>query len=211
MPTTIEPQTLYDQGNILRYRPPLTIPRRIVLLLHGWTGDETSMWVFTRALSSQWLLAPRGPITATPQGFGWVEHKHPAHFQDFSTAAQTLLRQLDRWQHLLNLPDLPLDVVGFSQGAALAISLTLSAPQRFQRLACIAGFLPFQAPIVPLKGLNCLIAHGSQDSIVPIEQAQIAFKHLSACQAQVQFCEAEVGHKMSASCFQSLEGFLNAV
>jgi phospholipase/carboxylesterase len=210
--TTIEPQTLYDQGSILRYRPPLKTPRRIVLLLHGWTGDETSMWVFTRALSNQWILAPRGPVPATPQGFGWVPHQTQqpsAHFQDFALAAQALLRQLDGWCHSLNVPNLPLDVVGFSQGAALALSLVLSAPQRFQRLACIAGFLPLQAPIVPLHGLNCLIAHGSQDTIIPLEQAKLTYQHLYSCQAQVQICQADVGHKMSAACFQRLEVFLN--
>ncbi len=207
MPTPNDPITIYDQGTILRYRPPINTPRRIALLLHGWTGDETSMWVFVRKLNSHWLLAPRGPIPALPQGFGWAARF--ANYPILKITAITLLQQLDHWQKTLALPDLPLDVIGFSQGAAMAITLALSAPDRITRLACIAGFLPHAAPIVPLPRLQCLVAHGTQDTIIPLQQAQQAAQHLRSCQAAVEFCQAEVGHKMSTACFQALENFLN--
>ncbi|NTW12833.1 MAG: hypothetical protein HGA30_05945, partial [Anaerolineales bacterium] len=34
----------------LRVRPATVKPARLLLLLHGYTGDENSMWVFARDL-----------------------------------------------------------------------------------------------------------------------------------------------------------------
>jgi len=35
----------------LRIRRPIEKPARMLLLLHGWTGDENSMWVLVRDFS----------------------------------------------------------------------------------------------------------------------------------------------------------------
>ena len=32
---------------------------RVGLMLHGWTGDEKSMWIFTQQLEEDWLLIAR--------------------------------------------------------------------------------------------------------------------------------------------------------
>ena len=46
----------------LRVRPGSGRDARVMLLLHGWTGDENSMWAFARDLpASAWLIAPRAP------------------------------------------------------------------------------------------------------------------------------------------------------
>src|SRR5690349_23543699 len=43
---------------------------RFLLLIHGLTGDENSMWVFARNLSHDyWMIAPRAPYPTEPSGF----------------------------------------------------------------------------------------------------------------------------------------------
>ena len=56
----------------LRLRPASQTPRRLLLLIHGWTGDENSMWVFARNLpSDDWIIAPRAPHAAETFGYSW--------------------------------------------------------------------------------------------------------------------------------------------
>jgi predicted esterase len=69
------------QGWTLRTRAAAQRPARILLLIHGWTGDENSMWVFVRNLApTYWIVAPRAPYAThpavTPGGIRW-ERKRP--------------------------------------------------------------------------------------------------------------------------------------
>ncbi len=52
-------------------------PFRILLLLHGWTGDENSMWTFTKKFSNYAFLSPRAPYLAPAErgGYSWREIK----------------------------------------------------------------------------------------------------------------------------------------
>lgn len=56
--------TLLENGWILKVHPPaVTGSNRVLLMLHGWTGDETVMSVFGQKVSPDyWLLSPRGPV-----------------------------------------------------------------------------------------------------------------------------------------------------
>src|SRR5512143_3028448 len=57
---------------VLRIRPTTHKPAHLMLLLHGFTGDENSMWVFARDLPRQyWMIAPRAPHFTEPSGFSW--------------------------------------------------------------------------------------------------------------------------------------------
>src|SRR5512143_3327901 len=47
-------------------------PHPFGLMLHGWTGDENSMWVFASRLPENcWLVAPRAPYLSPLGGFSW--------------------------------------------------------------------------------------------------------------------------------------------
>ena len=66
-----------------RFLPPQRASRRLLLLLHGWTGDENSMWVFARNFPrAAWMLAPRAPFLAPSGGYSWREHVETSHSLD---------------------------------------------------------------------------------------------------------------------------------
>ena len=103
------------------------------------------------------------------------------------------------------------DVAGFSQGGALTNVLALLYPQRIRKAAVLAGFMPggvddFLARRV-LVDKNFFVAHGIQDELVPLERARQSIELLEQAGAQVTFCEAEVGHKVSVDCLRGLEAF----
>jgi phospholipase/carboxylesterase len=188
-------------------------PFPVIFLLHGWTGDENAMWVFADRLPATHLLvAPRG-LYATPLGgYGWVEnHKKVwSSIADFQPAVGALSALLT--EKLLPDADFArISLVGFSQGAALSYALALLQPGCFERVAGLSGFMPTGNEILvnerSLSGKPVFIAHGAKDEIVPIEKAHQAADALELAGARVIYCEDDVGHKLSASCFHGLEVF----
>ncbi len=205
-----------DGVNYLRQRlPPGPGPHPVFLLIHGWTGDENSMSIFTSRLPPEALLIiPRGLHLTPLGGYGW-QPEHPkkwASITDFQPAVEALMDLLDP----LNFPTADfkrLSLVGFSQGAALAYTFTLLYPERVTSLAALAGFMPDGAdafiagkPQV-LKGKPVFVAHGTKDEMVPIERARQAVTRLDLAGAQVSYCESQVGHKLSTDCFAGLGEF----
>ncbi len=207
---------IYDSGWIYRLHPPKDPgASRLCLMIHGWTGNEYSMDVFLRAVPPIYrVLSPRGPVVSPDGGYGWVSYRPglKAPFPDYQDAARNFLPALERWIHQHRLPESPLTLVGFSQGAAMALSFALTYPARVERVACLSGFLPQNALPAPeafsLAGMRIFISHGTQDKIVPPEYAHRTAEWLRSAGAEVKLCESDVGHRMSASCHRGLKEFL---
>jgi phospholipase/carboxylesterase len=188
-----------------------------VLLLHGWTGDEQSMSIFASRLSKDYLMiSPRGLYLSQAGGFSWSARTEPgwSGIDDFRSAGQALIDFVT----LQRFPQADLSrviLIGFSQGAALAFSMLLLFPERIYSIAAISGFLPSGAERYlqsdPLKGKTIFVAHGTNDGIVPIEASQQAVEALEKTGVQVAYCEEDVGHKLSANCFRSLDTFIDSI
>jgi phospholipase/carboxylesterase len=202
----------------LRVRHAAQNPARLMLLLHGWTGDENSMWVFARSLSPHyWMLAPRAPFTAEQGGYSWRELKSGTWgwptLNELRPAADALIRLADNLSISMNVDASTFDVVGFSQGGALTSLLCLLYPRRVRKAAILSGFVPDGMDDLfsrrPLTGKSIFVAHGSNDNLVPLERARLSMQKLEQAGAQINFCEAEVGHKVSADCLRGLQAYFD--
>ena len=188
-------------------------PLPVILLLHGWTGDENAMWVFASRLPKDALLvAPRGLYPTPFGGYGW----HP-HTKDRWPWVDDFLPATESLRELINAENFPggdltrLSIVGFSQGAALSFAFFMRYPYLVKSVAGLSGFLPQGAEALarnkPLQDKNIFIAHGNQDTLVPVSKARQAVEILKSAGAKVTYCEDDVGHKLSANCFNGLESF----
>ncbi|MDD2921024.1 MAG: hypothetical protein PHQ36_01960 [Anaerolineales bacterium] len=166
----------------LRVRASNSPNPRLLLLLHGWTGDENSMWIFTRALSPDyWMVAPRAPHLADPSGFSWRPND-PDSFgrpsaEKLTPAAEALMRFVDDYSASVKINSAQFDVMGFSQGAAMTNIVGMRFPQRVRKMGVLAGFVPSGMEGVirekPLIGKNVFVAHGTQDQLIPIDRARV--------------------------------------
>lgn len=192
--------------------------KRILLMLHGWTGDENSMWVFARNFpASYYILAPRAPHPAPENGYSW---RAPAPRGSWPTlelmrpSADALIELVDGFARAYDLDSSTVDVIGFSQGGAMTFTLAWLYPERVGKMGILAGFAPEGAEesLRPgaLRGKQAFVAHGTQDTMVPLALAQRTIRLLEEAGAEVSYCESEVGHKLSAECLTALERYLRA-
>ena len=188
-------------------------PLRLLLMLHGWTGDENSMWIFTPRLPQNFIIiSPRGLFPTPMGGYGWVENdiKGWPTMSDFNAAMQELMDLIDS----LDFPGIyenRFNILGFSQGAALGYALALTYPERINKLAGLSGFFPepTQGGLVGgrLRGKRIFVAHGLKDEMVPVEKARRVVEALKYSGAEVIYCEEDVGHKLSSGCFRGMDGY----
>jgi phospholipase/carboxylesterase len=204
---------------VLRVRPTTHKPARLMLLLHGFTGDENSMWLFARDMPSEyWMLAPRAPHFAKPGGFSW-RAPHPATFgrpslEQLRPSAEALIALVDAYSASAGIDASTFDVMGFSQGAAMSNLLAFLYPHRIRRTGILAGFVPGGLDELvlqhPLQGKPFFITHGTKDEMVPIDRARASISLLEQAGAQVTYCEDDVGHKVSVTCLRALREFFSA-
>jgi phospholipase/carboxylesterase len=197
-----------------RYRPATSQPARLLVMIHGWTGNENSMWIFASRLPKQVaVLAPRGPYPAQEGGYTWREISPGTwglpDIETLRQSAEILVGLIDDLSREQGLNVNKFGLIGFSQGAALAYTLLLLYPERITAVAALSGFLPEGAEEFlakrPLEGKVIYIVHGRQDRVIPVERARRSVELLEDSGAQVKYCESDGGHKVSADCFSGLE------
>lgn len=124
-----------------------------------------------------------------------------AGMQDSLKNIQALIKQ----QQALGIPSEKIFVAGFSQGGTMALLTALFHPERLGGYMALSGFLP-QFAGANLKNASphtprLLIAHGSNDEIVPLFLGKAASQVLINAGYQVEWHEYAMGHSV---CTQEL-------
>ncbi|WP_373717529.1 alpha/beta fold hydrolase [Roseateles sp.] len=150
-------QTLcHDHGTSRPGQPPL-------LMLHG-SGPGVSAWVNWR-LSLPVLSQHRRVLAPDLVGFGDTERPAGIHYTMDGWVQQVL--------DLLDALDVPqVDLVGNSFGGALALALTIRAPQRVRRLVLMGSV---GVPFTITPGLDAV--WGYQPSIATMRSLLDLFAH----------------------------------
>ena len=194
-------------------------PSRVLLLLHGWTGDEDSMWPFTLKTSEEYaILAPRAPYLAPAEkgGYSWREIRPGTWgsptLDELRFAADSLVTLVDELSASIEVASPTFDVIGFSQGGALATTLAALHPDRVDKAAVLSGFIPpgLDAVLQPklLGDVRFFWSHGTKDELVPFERGQESIRLLEEAGADANFCQADIGHRVSKECKRALDAFL---
>lgn len=207
-------ETISFEGWTLRIRRPSGQgPFQVLFLLHGWLGNEDVMWVFADQVPLNFLvIAPRA-IFPAGTGFSWVEQRMSdlSGLEDFEPAVEHLAGLPGQLAHLFDADFSALHLMGFSQGAAVAYCWAALHPAQIRSVVGLAGFVPQGierlAPQRPFIGKRVFMAHGTRDSIVPVDTMRAGVAVIEQAGGNVTVCEDAVGHKLSASCRRALGQF----
>lgn len=177
-------------------------PDSIVVLIHGYGANGRDLLslgkAWTSLLPNTLFVAPDGPDVSVlyPPGNQWfgledwdpstklTEKQVTRMVRDIQVLAPSFNTYLDQLLSDHNLPPEKLALVGFSQGAMVALHLGLHRPRCASVIAYSGAFLddPQQTKIAHPP---VLIVQGLDDHVVPPRFAEVAEEHLKALNVPV--------------------------
>lgn len=165
--------------------------RHLVVFLHGWGADGNDLigladsW--SAVLPHAHFISPHAADTcdANPMGRQWFsfEDRNPDQISAAAAqAAQIINRFIDHHLNRLGLDDDQLALVGFSQGAMMALYIAL------RRDKPCAGVVGYSGALIGAESLAedirsrppMLLAHGDADPVVPFASLDAAVQMLGS-------------------------------
>lgn len=209
---------IYDDAGLIHFayipsEATRTQPAPLVVMLHGWSGDESSMWIFRRAIPPEVaIVTPRAPLLLENGGFVWFQYAE-SRFNPEWSLVNTAVNKLERFLSALprHYPVEPTKMVlmGFSQGAMVCSEFVFSHPFEAIGVASLAGVVLPLRDVEPqnnlLAGLPVFVAHGVRDEVIPVEYARQTREVYTNFGADVTYGEYPTGHKMHTSAFKDLK------
>lgn len=187
--------------------------RPVMVLLHGYNSHEGDLFGLAPYLPLDPVIASvRAPID-TGYGYAWFDLDPSSFVLDARVAdeaSDALLAWLDR-----AIPsETPVGLLGFSQGAAMALELLRRAPSRISYVVNLAGF------VVPgvREGDATLAAQpapvfwgrGAADPVIPADWVAALGDWLAGhCVVDARVYEG-VGHSVSGPELSDVHGFISA-
>jgi phospholipase/carboxylesterase len=185
--------------------PKIRPPRQLYILLHGVGSSPADLQPLARRLQDHYpdaaFLLPDGiqALEGSDHRRQWfsvvgiTEENRPARVAQAMPALEAIVK---RAQDRLNVLPPDTALVGFSQGAILALEFSAVHDGRIGRVIAFSGRyarLPEKAP--ELTTLHLL--HGEQDPVISVAHARAAYERLSGLRGDVTLdIASSVGHEL---------------
>ncbi len=177
-------------------------PSKAIIALHGWTGDEFVFESVARMLKiddAKWFF-PRAPYKAERKdGNSWFGGNDEEGWRYSKTiqGIDTLVTEI--FEDGFNKENIYM--IGFSQGACLAMEYATRMSFSIGGIIPIAGFIKFKdqlAEEVNAASLKTkvLLLHGENDKTVSINESRKSFTLLNNLGYDVKLNSYKAGHKI---------------
>ena len=187
-----------------------------IIAIHGWKGNRSSMEHVANALNikyAQWTFI-QGPYAAGDNKYSWFEgnEKEGWNYQEsFDLLYKTILNI-----NQSGFPKSKIFLLGFSQGACLAMEFIIRQKFSIGGIIPIAGFIvekdKFKNGMVDgSQNTPVLLIHGSKDEMVLPVESKIALKLFSDSGYKVKLETLSVGHKIPIQAKSLIENFIYKV
>lgn len=196
-----------------------------VLLLHGFGASAWDLAPLAQDLArprTRFLLPDAPWLRATIAGGmtvqAWYdirtiepspEREDPAGVRASAAALAALLAA----EAARGVPAARTVVAGFSQGGAMALYLGRRHPERLAGMAGLSTYLVLaDEPLAPAnRATPALLAHGTEDDVVPLARGEEAARRLRAEGRAVRWSAWPTAHAIHPGAVEALRGFLDEV
>lgn len=181
-----------------------TGPHPTLILLHGRGTDENDLLGLASSFDSRLLvISVRAPYRFPYGGYTWfdLDEQNGVNTDQLVEGCDELIRCLDDVQRKFSVDGEHIFLFGFSMGAMMSLTVSLSNPRRFRGVVAHSGLLPqdgrlkYQWPDV--EGTSFFIAHGTHDPVVPVQFGRQAHQLLVDAKANVFYREYPIQHTIS--------------
>ena len=177
-------------------------PTKALIGLHGWTGDEHVFEPVAKMMNiddAQWFF-PRAPYKAdSGKGYSWFSGTDETGWDIEKTRVG--IHQLLADVRSNGFSPKNIFLIGFSQGASLAMEIALRLPFAIGGIVPIAGFIKFRDTLSneatkESKATPVLLLHGNQDEIIHVIASEKAHDFFKERGNPVYFKRYDGGHKI---------------
>ena len=191
-----------------------------IFFLHGFGSNMQDLDGLSTHFDDSWTsISLQASIPVQFNGWAWAE-------LDYSNLGvlpkpnqmikhyESIIESIDKTIILLNLDPKKINLLGFSQGAALAMYCGLIRPEKFRSIVAICGFLPMnqindKIDSTLVKNLNLLMANGTLDSVVPLTLAKSSRDDIVSLGIRINYIEYEMEHTISYDCLKEVLSWLS--
>ena len=194
-------------------QPPLLI------LLHGYGANEDDLYSLAPFVDERFfVVCARAPIRLGLGSYAWFRLGFsPAGIlidpAEVAAARLTLRRFVDEAVAAYHVDPKAVFLLGFSQGAMMCLDLALREPSLVAGVVALSGrIMPNNgpssaeqfAPADDLTGMPLFVAHGTEDTVLPIGHGRASRDRLQELPVSLTYREYPMGHEI---CEQELREF----
>ncbi len=199
-------------------KPPL------LLLLHGYGSNEDDLFSLAPYLDERFLVvSARAPVPLAPTSYpsyAWFSLEFTPggvliDDSEVESSRQILNRFINELVNYYQLGPGSVYLLGFSQGAMMSLAVALTYPATARAVVAMSGRLLPQtvAQITDkeaLTGLPIFVAHGTRDTLLPINHGRETQAKLSELPVDLTYREYEMGHEVSAESLRDIATWLTS-
>ena len=188
----------------------------LLIMLHGYGSDENDLFSFADQINSKFLIVSlKAPLPLKMGGNAWYEITYSETAEKWTNIHQAkssrdiIFKCIDLIKKEYKTSKTYL--LGFSQGAILSYSLSLTEPSRFEGVLALSGYI--EPKLIPdkleeAKYPSFFGSHGIQDPVIPIEWARKAAKLLKSNKIDITYKEYQMAHGINPKCFRDMANWL---
>ncbi|MCA1613914.1 MAG: alpha/beta fold hydrolase [Acidobacteria bacterium] len=191
----------------------------LLLLLHGIGSNEADLYGLAPYLDGRFfIVSARAPVVLGPGAYGWFNIEFtPAGLVADAAQAHRSLRLaagfVDELTDAYRLDPRRVYLLGFSQGAMMALGMAMARPSKISGVVAMSGRLPareFQPADAPdaLAGLPVLVTHGLYDQMLPVSNGRAIRDRLAELGAALTYREYPMAHEVSAESLRDVARWL---
>ncbi|WP_396168872.1 alpha/beta hydrolase [Flavobacterium sp.] len=192
----------------------------LLLLLHGYGSNEEDLFSFASELPEEYyVVSVRAPYELGYGSYAWYAINFDADENKFSDVPQAQ-QSRDLIANFIDelIANNPIDatnvtLIGFSQGTILSYAISLSYPEKIQRVVAMSGYLNTEMAIPNFENkdfsrLKIFASHGTVDQVVPVDWARKAAPALTKLRIEVVYKEYPIGHGVAPQNFYDFKNWL---
>jgi phospholipase/carboxylesterase len=179
-------------------------PHPTLVLLHGRGADENDLLSLTSQLDPHLLIVSvRAPSRFPYGGYTWfdLDETGAVNIDQLLNSCDKFFGFLDDFSQKYPVDSRRLFLFGFSMGAMISLTVSLSRPNHFKGIVAHSGLLLQHKRLSyrwdDLDDTSFFIAHGEHDPIVPVELGRQAHQQLVQANANVTYREYPIPHVIS--------------
>lgn len=188
----------------------------LLIILHGYGADERDLMALAAYFDPRLrVVSIRAPLDLPQGGHAWfplefTEEGVKIEREDVEQARDDLMEVVRNQQVVHGNDATNTLLLGFSQGAAMALAVAFRAPDTTANVIALSGvFAPEMIPadsdvLRVLEATSIIMTHGSHDPVISIQQSHDARDLVAQTPVRLQYHEYSMGHEINQECLRDV-------